>query len=475
MTQTTVTLPYSPRQWALNLLHPTEKRFIVVVIHRRGGKTTAALNHLVRDALRFKGHKYAYIAPLRNQAKRIAWLKLREITAGVIGAKYNETDLTVTFMNGSTVSLYGADNADALRGIGLNGVVLDEYAQMSPIVFSEIITKCVADTLGYVIIIGTPKGKGHFYKIFNVAERSDMWTAVFLTIDESLKTEKGRTIENLRQALEDDKQLVKDGLMTQAEFDQEWYNSWEAAIRGAVYGEQIAIARNKKRITSVPHDPSLPVHVVYDLGISKGNAMAMGFFQKPSARETWLIDYYENIGYGLPHYASVAQKKTYTYAKHWFPHDIKNREKSSGKTLFATAEKLFGQDKCEIVPKLGLEDGIDLTRAMWPRLWIDKEQCSIFEDLIGSYIYEFQENTQTFSSKPKHNFASNAADMLRYAAVIEDEMNNEVDVRRKRDEEKAAAADRAEAGDDEFVGDQVPKWLKDEEAPGPSEDELAKM
>lgn len=471
-----IILPYSPRRWALKTLHSSVKRFIVMVIHRRGGKTVASLNHLVRDAMRNKKHAYAYIAPLRNQAKRIAWGILKDIVAHVAGVSINESELTITFLNGSTVSLYGADNADALRGIGLDGVVLDEYAQMSPVIFSEIITKCVADRLGYIIIIGTPKGKGHFHRIYKVAEQSEMWDSVYLNIDDSLKQEHGKTIDNLRQALKDDQQHVTDGLMTQAEFDQEWYLSWEAAIRGAVYGDQIAEARKRKHITSVPYDPSLPVHTVWDLGISKGNAMAIGFVQKPSSRETWLIDYYENIGQGLAHYAAVIKKKPYVYAKHWFPHDVRNREKSTGQALFATAEKLFGKANCEIVEKISIEDGIDLTRAMWSRLWIDAEQCALFEDIIGSYVYEFNDNTQTFRSTPLHNYASNAADMLRYLAVVEDLLNNETLVRKRDDDRRAERAAREpDQTDDEYVGDQLPQWMKDEQDSGPSEDELSKM
>jgi hypothetical protein len=473
-----VDIPYQPRRWALNLLHESERRFIVLVVHRRGGKTTSVLQHLNRDCLRDPG-PYAYIAPLRNQAKRIAWLKLKEITKVIEGVKYNESELVVTYKNGATLSLYGADNADALRGIGLKGAALDEYAQMSPIVFSEIVTKCVADTLGYIIILGTPKGKGHFFRIYTAARANpDMWSAVFVDIGESLKRETGQTINNLRQALEDDRQLVKQGLMTQAEFDQEWNNSWEAALKGAIYGEEIAEARKKKRITVVPYDDKLPVHTVWDLGISVGNAMSIGFFQKPSPRETHLIDYYENIGQGMPHYAAVIQKKPYVYAKHWFPHDIKNREKSSGQSLFVTAERLFGRDKCDIVPKISIEDGIDLTRSLWKRLWIDQGNCAVFEDVIGNYVYAFNETTRAFEKHPLHNFASNAADMLRYAAVIEDFMDNETLVARERADRRSQAAQDAAAAEvaDEYKGTVVPRLPGEEESdPLPSEEDLARM
>lgn len=473
-----VKIPYAPRTWALNLLHKTEKRFIVMVIHRRGGKTTAALNHLNRDALLNKGHRYAYVAPLRNQAKRIAWGMLKNITANIPGISYNESELTVYYPNGSELSLFGADNPDALRGIGLNGVVLDEYAQMSPIVFSEIITKCVADTLGYVMIIGTPKGKGHFFRIYEAARLNpSMWAAVFLDIDQSLKQEGGRTIENLRNALADDKNLVKQGLMTQEEFDQEWYLSWEAALKGAVYARQIAEARKKKRIGHVPHDPSLPVFTVWDLGI--GDAMSIGFFQKPSPRETHLIDYYENTGLGYSHYAGVLKKKPYTYGMHFFPFDIKNKEQSTGLTRFATMEKLFGKDRVDVVPKLPEVDGIDLGRAMWNRLFVDDstdeegQGGGLFMDLIGSHVYEYDETRGVFRPKTKHDFASHCGAMFRYAATVESDFMRVMKMDEEREKERTRPTEPAD--EDEYKGDLVPEWLKDDDAAGPSTDELARM
>jgi len=479
-----VKIPYSPRHWALDLLHPTEKRFIVMVIHRRGGKTTAALNHLNKDAMTHKGHRYAYVAPLRNQAKRIAWGMVKTITQNIPGVRYNESELTVTYPNGSELSLFGADNPDALRGIGLNGCVLDEYAQMSPIVFSEIITKCVADTLGYVMIIGTPKGKGHFFRIYEAARLNpEMWAAVFLDIDQSLKQEGGRTIENLRNALADDRNLVKQGLMTQEEFDQEWYLSWEAALKGAVYARQMAEARKKGRVGPLGHDPALLTFTVWDLGI--GDAMSIGFFQKPSPREIRLIDYYENTGLGYSHYAGVLKKKPYIYGMHFFPFDIKNKEQSTGLTRFATMEKLFGRDRVDVVPKIPEADGIDLGRAMWNRLWVDDsvdedgQGGGLFMDLIGSHIYEYDETRGVFRPKTKHDFASHCGAMYRYAATVEEDMLRVVNHEVSKEKDRTKPIDPDPERDDEYKGDIVPEWLRTDDDPdesgGPSVNDLAKM
>lgn len=487
MATTTISIPYTPRRWALDLLHNTDKRFIVMVIHRRGGKTTAALNHLLRDAMMNRGRRYAYIAPLRNQAKRIAWVKLKELIRNIPGHSANESELIVTLPSKSTIEIYGADNADALRGIGLNGCVLDEYAQMSPIVFSEIITKCVADTLGYVMIIGTPKGKGHFFRIYEAARSDpDMWAAVFLDIDQSLKQEKGTTIENLQHALDDDRKHVKSGLMTQEEFDQEWYLSWEAALKGAVYARQIAKARKDGRIGKVPHDTSLLTFTVWDLGI--GDAMSIGFFQKPSPRETRLIDYYENSGLGYAHYAKVIKNKPYIYGKHFFPFDIKNKEQSTGLTRLATMEKLFGRDRVDVVPKLPEADGIDLARAMWNRLHVDDsiddeddvkgQGGGLFLDLIGSHIYEYDKERGVFRPKTKHDFASHCGAMFRYAAAVEEDFLRVTRHEREIEKEKHRPADPLP--EDEYMGgEQIPEWMRDDDTPdesgGPSKNELAKM
>lgn len=416
-----IVIPYKPRRWA-KAVHEAVTRWIVLIICRRGGKTTSAFNHVQRDALRTKNSRYAYIAPTHRQAKRIVWKMAKYYSAKVPGVQYNESELLIKYANGSEIMILGASNADSLRGLGLWGVFLDEFPQMSPIIFSEIIVPCLADHQGYCIFGGTPKGKGHFYTIYKSAKKHpDRYTLVFKTIDDLLKEEQGETINELRKSLAEAKKLVQDGLMTEDEFQQEWYNSFEASLKGAVYIKQIAEARQKKRISRSLFDSTLPVFTVWDLGVSKSDAMSIGFFQRV-AKEVRLIDYYENTGLGLPHYIRVVKetKKEYTYAKHFAPHDILHKELTTGKTRLSTAEKLG--INFEVVANVGKEDGIDLARAMWKRLWVDETTCETFLDLIGQYRYDYDELKRMNRKTPMHDFTSHAADMLRYAAVAEDEM-----------------------------------------------------
>lgn len=367
--------------------------------------------------------QYAFIAPTYRQAKRIAWEILKDIARPIPGTEPNEAELVMKYPNGSKIFLAGSENIDALRGIALWGGGQDESSQQPPNLFTEVISKCLADHLGYWIWSGTPRGKNNFYKTYQVAlANPDQYTVVFKTIDDSLKDESGETIDNLRLALEDDRRLVSIGEMTQEEFDQEWYCSFEAAIKGAYYARQISEARKSGRVKQVPYDPAIPVHTVWDLGI--GENLAVGFYQKPSAREIHMIDYWQgNEKDGLPEAARMLQQKPYIYGKHFAPHDIKAVEQGTGKTKHETA-KALGID-FEIVEDIGVDNGINAGQLMFARLWVDEKNCDYWLDAISQYHQTWDEKRGMFLEHPYHDWTSHPADVHRYASVVEDKMSNE--------------------------------------------------
>lgn len=417
-----IVIPYKPRQWAKEF-HATTKRWIVLVLHRRAGKTTAILNHLQRDAIREIKSQYAFIAPTYKQAKRIAWEILKDIARVIPGTEANEAELTMRYPNGSKIFLAGSENVDALRGIPLWGGGQDESSQQPSNLFTEVISKCLADHLGYWIWAGTPRGKNAFYKTYQVGlKNQEEYSVTFKTIDDSIAEETGETIDNLRQALEDDRRLVEIGEMTQEEFDQEWYCSFEAAIKGAYYAKQIAKARLDKRIKLVPYDPAIPVHSVWDLGVGKN--LAIGFYQKPSGREVHMIDYWQgNEKDGIPEAVKALKDKPYIYGKHFAPHDIKATEQGTGKTKLETAKSL--NINFEVVPSLKIDDGINAGRLMFARLWVDETKCDYWLDAVSQYHQEWDSNRGMFIEKPYHDWTSHPADVHRYAAIVEDKMSNE--------------------------------------------------
>ena len=401
-----IIIPYKPREY-FNLFHNTGKRWIVIVAHRRSGKTTACLNHLQRDALHIPQSRFAYIAPTYKQAKNIAWDMLKQYSRNIPNIEYNETELTVKYPNKSKLTLYGADNPDSLRGLGLWGVVFDEYSQQPSNIFTEIIRPALSDHSGYAVWIGTPKGKNEFYRLHQHGKQDNDWLSMFLTADD--------TNVILKEELEDASKI-----MSNDEFNQEFMCSFEASVRGSFYASEIAEARKKKRIKTVAYDQALKVHTVWDLGVS--DSTSIGFYQRVST-EMRMIDYYESSDKGLPHYIAKLQNKGYVYGKHFAPHDIKVRELSSGKSRLEIARGLGIE--FEIVPNLPVSDGINAGRLIWNKLWVDKDKCQLWLDYISQYRREWDDKKGMFKDNPLHDFTSHAADVHRYMAIVEEEMSNE--------------------------------------------------
>lgn len=415
-------IPYKPRNWAKKF-HASTKRWIVLVLHRRAGKTTAILNHLQRDALKTPESNYAFIAPTYKQAKRIAWDILKNISRDIPGIEWNEAELTAKYPNGSKIFLAGSENVDAFRGMALWGGAQDESAQQPPNLFTEVISKALADHLGYWIWAGTPKGKNDFWRTYNTGlQNEDAWTVVYQTIDDTLAKEEGEVVDNLRTALEDDKRLVAIGKMTNDEFMQEWYNSFEAAIKGAYYMQEIAECRNNGRIMPVPYDKELAVHTVTDLGV--GRQLACGFYQA-SGPFVRMIDFWtgtEDGKEGIPELKKMLDTKPYLYGHHFAPHDIKATDIGSGKTRLETAREL-GLD-FEEIPMIPVVDGIESGKLFWSKLYVDNKKCEFFVDAVSQYRSEWNEDKQMFGDKPNHDWTSHAADVHRYASIVCEEFDN---------------------------------------------------
>jgi hypothetical protein len=354
-----------------------------------------------------------------KQAKLVAWDMLKDFSRPIPGVKHNNSELEVTYPTGNKVRLIGADDPDSLRGPGLSGVSLDEYSQIASSTFGEVLSKALGDQLGYAIFCGTIKGHDQLYKIHEAAKDNPEWYAVWQDIDVSLETETGATITALQRAMENERQLVVDGVMSQAEFDQEWYLSPDAAIKGAIYAKELEAARSGGRITAVAYDPALPVDTDWDLGV--GDATAIWFSQSLRTGEVRLIDYYETSGEGLPHYVSVLKEKGYTYGKHWAPHDIVVRELSSGKSRLEVARSLGLS--FEVTPRLNrgagneVEDGIHAVRMLLPLCWFDEKKCGPGLEALRHYRRDYNERLNEFKATPVHDWSSHASDALRGLAV----------------------------------------------------------
>lgn len=184
---TVIDLGYRPRVWQKQC-HLNRKRFTVLALHRRAGKTELALRQLLDSALRFERELglFFYVAPQLKQAKAIAWARLKQIVAPLEMrgmAEVNESELWVKLTtNGAMIRCYGADNPDAMRGVRLDGAVIDEVAQIRPEVWDEVLQPALSDRKGWALFIGTPKGVNLFSKLFYDGKVKPDWHSALYTV-----------------------------------------------------------------------------------------------------------------------------------------------------------------------------------------------------------------------------------------------------------------------------------------------------
>jgi phage terminase large subunit len=410
-----VEIPYKPRNWAKSF-HESLQRFAAIILHRRAGKTTCVVNHHLRAALDddwekrrllhlrpslterdlqelvhpVGGRHYGHVMPTRVQAKMVVWDKLKHYARDV-KATPNESELLLKLPNGNKIQLFGADDPDAMRGPAFSGLSFDEYSQQPRNIFSEVLSKALADHLGYAVFLGTIKGQDHLYATYQAAKGSDEWFSLWQDVDKSLATEDGITVQLLQQAMEDDRKQIEMGLMSQAEFEQEWFLSPEAAIKGSYYGEILAQLRKSGHITRVPYDATIPVDTDWDLGI---DAMAIWFTQTLTSGEIRVIDYHEDVGGGLKECINMLKSKPYMYGQHWGPHDIETREISSGLTRRQIARSMGVEFR--VTPKLEVQDGINA---------------------VQHYRKTYNQRLDQYTATPLHDANSHGADAFRGFAV----------------------------------------------------------
>ncbi len=400
---------YRPREQFLTL-HARRQRWGCVVTHVRAGKTVACLMDLVDAALRCTHDepRFAYVAPFYRQAKDVAWAYLKKFTASIPGIEQNESELRIDLPNKGRVRLYGADNYDAMRGIYLDGVVLDEYADFHPSAWPEVIRPRLSDRRGWGVFIGTPKGRNAFWEKWQEAVTNpEEWFSLMLRASETGIL----SAEELADAAK---------AMTAEQYAQEYECSFDAAIIGAYYGKEIADAERAGQVCSVPYDPALPVYTAWDLGI--GDSTAIWMFQ--AAHDGLrVINHYENHGQSLAHYASWLSSTGYRIAADYVPHDAMVRELGTGRTRVETLKSLGRKPR--LVPNHRIEDGINAMRVSFPRIWFDAGKCAKGLEALRQYRADFDAKGKVFRNAPKHDWTSHTADAARYMAMAWKELRAE--------------------------------------------------
>jgi hypothetical protein len=394
---------------------PEEGKRAVCVWHRRAGKDLCAINLIACKAYERIG-TYWHLLPTYKQGRNIVWngftrdgRKFLDHFPKPLVAGENATEMRVTLKNGSIYQVVGTDNIDSLVGTNPVGVVFSEYSLQDPGAW-DYIRPILAENGGWAVFIYTARGKNHGYTMLEMARRNDRWFCEVLVAgsgDECTKREDGSPVIS-DEVIEEERKAGMPEEMVQQEFKC----SFEAPLVGSYYGPQMMVAENQGRITKVPYDPLLTVDTAWDLGV--GDSTSIWFVQQ-YGMEVRIIDYYENSGEGLAHYAQALKERGYVYGRHYAPHDIKVRELTSGKSRLEVARSLG--IPFTVVPQHDVMDGIEAVRNLIPICWFDYERCERGIEALRQYRKEWDDKNKCYSKNPLHDWTSHPADAFRYFAM----------------------------------------------------------
>ena len=401
-----VTIELKPRPAFKEFLH-SKHRWACIVAHRRAGKTFAVLQKLIKIAFEYKRSgpppRFAVISPTREQTKDICWAYLKEFVAAVPQVEINESELKITLPNKTTIRLYSGNNFERLRGLYLDGVIVDEPADVPPAAWSQVIRPCLSDYQGFAWFIGTPKGKDAFYKRHQQAQESPEWYSALIRASDSgiLPPEELKSIRD-------------DYTVSEADYRQEYECDFSIGRPGAIYAPDINRAEAEGRIGPFPIDDSSLIHTTWDLGAPANTCV---IYWSRVGLTYRIVDC--DMGLEMKTGERVAHmlKKGYNYGYHFLPHDGDN--KHADNMSFADKLSESGLANVRTLPRgaHGAEEKrIRMMTDMFSQLWFHDslageggliEALSAYhrkEARLGGYI----------ENKIAHDWASHPADAFGY-------------------------------------------------------------
>lgn len=401
-------LKFQPRNYQIPIIRALNSgvKRAVWVVHRRGGKDVTIMNWCILQLLMNPGWTAFHILPTYNQAKKVIWesnnndgLRILDYFPKEAIVSQTSQDMKIRLANGSLYQLIGSDNIDNLVGTNPKILIFSEYAIQSPQAW-DYLRPILKVNGGIAIFISTPRGKNHFYDLFNMAKNNKDWFCELLTIDDTgVLTDKD---------LEEER---KEG-MSEEMIQQEYRCSFSRGVEGSYYGRLIEKARNENRICKVPYEPRSPVHTAWDIGY--GDSTSIVFWQEIGG-ELRVIDFYENQGEGIAHYAKMLQSKPYVYGTHYMPHDAGSGSIQTGRTLQDVANEQ-GLKTTVLEREIDIHIGIEAVRSVINIAYIDEEKCAYLIKCLENYHKKYNDKAECYSETPVHDWSSHAADCFRYLA-----------------------------------------------------------
>lgn len=375
---------------------------------RRSGKDFKWWSLIIRQAFKRVG-LYLYCLPTFAQARSVIWEGKSNTGSNFIDqipkkliAKIRNDTMTINLINGSIIRLVGSDSYDtSIVGSNPVGIVFSEYALCDENAYKLAAMPIMKANGGFVAIISTPRGKNHLYELFQIARNSPDWFTEFLTIEDT-----GHI------SIDDVKQEIASGEISEDLALQEYWCSFEMGQEGSYYAKYLDKMKLRGQIGTVAWEPYHKVFTAWDLGIKDPTVII--FFQV-IGETVRIFDYYEAADKPMTHFAQViADKKDegYIFEKHFPPHDIMQRESARGLTkreLYAELGVKFTEPVI-----IDIEDGIELVRRSFSKIWIDEARCKKLIKALENYREEFDIKRKVYKGRPLHDQFSHGADAMRY-------------------------------------------------------------
>ncbi len=380
-------------------------RRALLVWHRRSGKDLTTFNWVIKKLMTVPSICY-YIFPTYSQAKKAIWDSkdsdgrpfLEYIPSEIIESKHQQ-EMKIKLINGSMFQMVGSDNIDSIMGTNPKIVVFSEYAMQNPQAW-DYIRPILRANGGVAIFISTPRGKNHFYDLYNNVKDSSDWYVSKCSIDDTgFLTKEDIEIER--------KEGMSDELI-----EQEFYVSFDKGIEGSYYGKLIAKAYDEKRICNVPYEQRTNVHTAWDLGVADSTCIV--YWQEVGG-ELRIIDYDEWQGEPLAYAIKMLQNKPYVYGTHYLPHDGGTRSLEKARTPQDALYEM-GVKTTILGRKSEIQTGIESVRSMLGVAYIDQTKCKYLLKCLEGYHKQYNEKTNSYADSPKHDWTSHCADAVRMMA-----------------------------------------------------------
>lgn len=405
----------------------------LLIWHRRAGKDELSLQKFA-VASQLKPANYWHCLPQYEQARKAIWeavnphtgkKRIDEAFPVEIRKRTDNSSMVVEFKTGAVYRVVGSDNPDSLVGAPPLGIAFSEWALSNPTAWG-LLQPILLENGGWADFITTPRGRNHVFGMFNMARNNPNWFCQKLTVDDTHQV----SAEQIEEARKEYESLYGKEA-ADALIQQEYWCSFEAAILGAYYGKEMALAEHDGRLGEFDVWKDWPVHTAWDLGASRSSAsdsMAIWFWQAvPGDKGKTLIrvvDYLSGAGYSIQHYAKIikerSEQREYARGTDFVPHDARVPEMTSSGKDGKAKLRIEVMIECGLKPKVVADhkviDGISAVRQIFPRVHFD-ERCGDGLECLRQYQTEWDDDKKVFKPTPLANWAAHGADAFRYLAI----------------------------------------------------------